>query len=131
MKTKNNKSKQGFTLVEVIVVAVIVAVLAAVAIPIYQTYVEDSKDNSAKNAGGSFASFQGACAANSGYLSATGTITGPDQVTCTNPDGRTTAIEVPEKVSLTGVGTATITSTHTDRTATYDFNTSAITATAP
>lgn len=42
---KINKKQQGFTLVEVIVVAVIVAVLAAVAIPLYMGYVKDSRTN--------------------------------------------------------------------------------------
>jgi len=40
---------QGYTLVEVIVVAVIVAVLAAVAIPLYIGYVNDAAQNMANN----------------------------------------------------------------------------------
>lgn len=71
MKQINNKAQKGFTLVEVIVVAVIVAILAAVAIPIYQSYVTDSRANSAKNAGGAVASFLGACVAGNGTASGT------------------------------------------------------------
>jgi len=47
--TKLLKNKKGFTLVEVIVVAVIVLILAAVAIPLYQGYVRESRENAANN----------------------------------------------------------------------------------
>jgi prepilin-type N-terminal cleavage/methylation domain-containing protein len=53
MKRKN---EQGFTLVEVIVVAVIVAVLAAVAIPLYNGYIRDSRVNVCQNNAASIAS---------------------------------------------------------------------------
>jgi prepilin-type N-terminal cleavage/methylation domain-containing protein len=53
MKRKN---EQGFTLVEVIVVAVIVAVLAAVAIPLYNGYIRDSRNNVCQNNAASIAS---------------------------------------------------------------------------
>lgn len=52
MKRKN---EQGFTLVEVIVVAVIVAVLAAVAIPLYNGYIADSRTNVCQNTAGTVA----------------------------------------------------------------------------
>ncbi|MBD3420957.1 MAG: prepilin-type N-terminal cleavage/methylation domain-containing protein [Chitinivibrionales bacterium] len=57
----NNKIKQqnGFTLIEVIVVAVIIAVLSAVAIPLYNGYIRDSRRNTAENVAGSAASFIG------------------------------------------------------------------------
>lgn len=84
--------KQGFTLVEVIVVAVIVAILAAVAIPIYQQYVVDSSNNSAQNTGGSIASFCGACEASKGTLSVAG-----DPITCSN----NTQIRKPSEVTIT------------------------------
>ncbi len=60
-KIKNGK--QGFTLIEVIVVAIIVAVLASVAVPIYLSYVQNSKVNQANNIAGAVASFCGACGA--------------------------------------------------------------------
>jgi prepilin-type N-terminal cleavage/methylation domain-containing protein len=57
MITKIMKKQQGFTLVEVIVVAVIVAVLAAVAIPLYMSYVSDSATNTANNQAAAAATF--------------------------------------------------------------------------
>jgi len=71
--------KLGFTLVEVIVVAVIVAILAASAIPIYRQYVIDASNHSAQNAGGSIASFCGACLSSKGTLDING-----DPITCSN-----------------------------------------------
>lgn len=55
------KSRKGFTLVEVIVVAVIVAALAAVAIPLYQNYVTSARQNTVNNAAADLASFVGVC----------------------------------------------------------------------
>ena len=51
------KNQKGFTLIEVIVVAVIVAILAAVAIPIYNAYVNSSRQNVVNNTAGSLATF--------------------------------------------------------------------------
>lgn len=53
---KTLKNQKGFTLVEVIVVAVIVLILAAVAIPLYNGYIKDSRQNVANNTAGSVAS---------------------------------------------------------------------------
>lgn len=53
------RSKKGFTLIEVIVVAVIIAVLSAVAIPLYNGYIRDSRERTAENVAGSAASFIG------------------------------------------------------------------------
>ena len=70
---KMKKLQEGFTLVEVIVVAIIVAALAAVAIPVYNSYVTSSKVNMASNASGAIASFMGACVNQSGTASVTPT----------------------------------------------------------
>lgn len=68
---KNKKGQQGFTLVEVIVVAIIVAALAAVAVPMYTSYVTSSRQNAAANAAGSVASYMGACINQGGVVAAT------------------------------------------------------------
>ena len=83
------KGQQGFTLVEVIVVAIIVAALAAVAIPLYNGYVTSSRNNAAANAAGSVASFMGTCvnqggtAAAAPVFAAGAAIAGPQTITCT------------------------------------------------
>ena len=51
------KNNTAFTLIEVIVVAVIVAILAAVAIPIYNGYVKNTRQNIVDNTAGSAATF--------------------------------------------------------------------------
>ena len=93
MVRKNNK---GFTLVEVIVVAVIVAILAAVAIPLYLNYVDSSRTNSAANAGGSVASFLGACRSSAGTSATVGKV-----ITCTNAATGNTTMQIPADVSIT------------------------------
>jgi prepilin-type N-terminal cleavage/methylation domain-containing protein len=58
-ETKNMEKylekNDGFTLVEVVVVAVIVLVLAAVAIPLYTGYINDSRKAAAANFAGEIA----------------------------------------------------------------------------
>jgi len=44
-----NKSKSGFTLVEIIVVLVILAILAAIAIPSYLGFVDKTKEAECKH----------------------------------------------------------------------------------
>ncbi len=46
---KSQNFRQGFVLVEVIVVAVIVGILATVAIPVYSSYVKNQRIDTAKN----------------------------------------------------------------------------------
>jgi prepilin-type N-terminal cleavage/methylation domain-containing protein len=69
MLRRHKKNEQGFTLVEVIVVAVIVAILAAVAIPLYIGYINDSTNNMCNNEAASFAAAL-ASGKNSGYKAA-------------------------------------------------------------
>ena len=69
---RNLKRSSGFTLVEVIVVAVIVAVLATVAIPLYSSYVENAKLNTAENCAGTLANFISAGIALGGFATETG-----------------------------------------------------------
>ena len=48
MKTRLN-NRNGFTLVEAVVTAVIIAILAIVAIPLYQGYVQDTRQSTVDN----------------------------------------------------------------------------------
>jgi prepilin-type N-terminal cleavage/methylation domain-containing protein len=93
------KRKKGFTLVEVIVVAVIVAVLAAIAIPLYLSYVENSRSNAAENTASSATSFCAACINSAGAVTATATT-----ITCSS---NTTRYDIPAKITLTVTGTTT------------------------
>jgi prepilin-type N-terminal cleavage/methylation domain-containing protein len=47
---KNLRKREGFTLVEVLVVVVILAILAAIAVPIYLRYVEGARSAEAQEA---------------------------------------------------------------------------------
>jgi type IV pilus assembly protein PilA len=111
-----NRKQQGFTLVEVIVVAVIVAILAGVSVPLYLGYINNSRTNQATNAAGSAASFVNACrngghdvlvgaaALADGDLAAGATLTCDDGV-AENPEDDAT-ITVPADVILTVAGNA-------------------------
>jgi len=124
---KPNKFQQGFTLVEVIVVAIIVAALAAVAIPLYLNYVNSSRVNAASNASGSIASFCGACKNAAGTTSlVASTPTTPGQVTCSTNNS---TIQIPTDivVTITAGPPGVVTARHresdsTDVTNTKTFN---------
>ena len=117
MFRKSLKSREGFTLVEVIVVAVIVSVLAAVAIPLYLNYVTTSRNQVAQNSAGAIASFCSSCQNGGGTV---GGITTTDQsgfsITCTGGSGDGTLMAVPPTLNarvsaLTSSSTITVTNT--------------------
>lgn len=117
------KNQKGFTLVEVIVVAVIVAVLAAVAIPLYNGYIKDSRQNVCNNTAGTVAS---ACAATKQQNVANVPVGGPyaagASITFNGESGTPNNIMVPPDYTVTiGASNATCTSTK-DASVTATFN---------
>lgn len=124
------RKEQGFTLVEVIVVAVIVAVLAAVAIPLYMGYIKDSRINVANNTAGTVASACGATkqqnAANVPNVAATtATISFPGEHGTPNnikvPDGFTVTITGGQSANATGTVTCNSTKDATCFSKTFNF----------
>jgi prepilin-type N-terminal cleavage/methylation domain-containing protein len=122
---KIKKGQQGFTLVEVIVVAIIVAALAAVAVPMYTSYVTSSRTNAAANAAGSVASFMGVCLNQAGKvgdaaIAHAGTkAAGPKTITCTTPSGTDTdpIMQLPVGIKIDidqPASTGTVTAQHID-----------------
>jgi len=116
------EDRKGFTLVEVIVVAVIVAVLAAVAIPLYVSYVNDSRVNQCDNVAGSVAHFCGACV-NEGGTVADGAYAPGASITCSV---NTSIILVPAEITVTVANGApgVVSASHADGGAsqnTYNF----------
>ncbi len=63
-----NSNRNGFTLIEVVVVSLIVAILAAVAIPLYNGYVQDTRQGVVDNLA------QTAAAAANAYWRKTGAV---------------------------------------------------------
>ena len=100
MKRKN---EQGFTLVEVIVVAVIVAVLAAVAIPLYNGYIRDSRTNVCQNNAATIASsFTAKLAQNANFsVPASGTSL---TINAETPGAEPTTITLPTGYSFAASG---------------------------
>ncbi len=123
MCCKSLKSSEGFTLVEVIVVAVIVAILASVAIPLYLNYVTTSRNQVALNTAGSVATFCAACQNGGGTVGGiTTTAQNSFTITCTGGSGDQTRMAVPAALNasvsaLTSPSTVTVTSTTTGSTA--------------
>ncbi|HKP98561.1 MAG TPA: prepilin-type N-terminal cleavage/methylation domain-containing protein [Fibrobacteria bacterium] len=114
---KNFEGQEGFTLVEVIVVAIIVAALAAVAVPMYTSYVTSSRQNAAANAAGSVASYMGACINQGGKVTVpTGVIptTGLAASLLCSAGGATMQLPIGIDINISSlIGTGTVTATHT------------------
>ncbi len=97
---RTQKRNQGFTLVEVIVVAVIVAVLALVGIQLYTGYVQDARQNTAENLAASAAGYL-ATERNRESTITTGTVAGPGNIGVTPTGGNTaTTFTVPANATL-------------------------------
>jgi prepilin-type N-terminal cleavage/methylation domain-containing protein len=95
------RTKRGFTLVEVIVVAVIVAALAAVSVPLYLNYVTSSRGNAAANTAGSVASFIGSCLNQAGTVGGITAVLAPGgTVTCTVAAAQVSSIAVPAQINV-------------------------------
>ncbi len=123
MNYKSLKSSEGFTLVEVIVVAVIVAILASVAIPLYLNYVTTSRNQVAQNTAGGIATFCAACQNGGGTVGGISTTAQNNfTITCTGGSGDQTKMGVPASMNasvtgLTSPSTVTVTNTTTGSTA--------------
>lgn len=122
IRNNRKKNQQGFTLVEVIVVAVIVAAMAAVAVPMYLAYVDNARTNSASNAAGAVASFLGSCRNSGGNPDDLNALSdaaiGPIKVTCVLnpvPANGQPEINIPDRITVTraAAGTA-VTAVHAD-----------------
>jgi prepilin-type N-terminal cleavage/methylation domain-containing protein len=105
------KGQEGFTLVEVIVVAVIVAILAGVSIPLYLGYINGTRENAAANAAGSAASFMAACI-NQGGTPTLPAMPGDGVKAITCDITPTATLIVPDGITLTVVGGNTIKGQH-------------------
>ena len=125
--TKLFKNNKGFTLVEVIVVAVIVLILAAVAIPLYNGYIQDSRQSTVENAAVAIASAFGAAIQTDGQIdgkaanAAGGDASGGSFVQITTEAGNTSRIMVPNKMTATWTSSL-ITVTDGKVTGTATFN---------
>ncbi len=98
MQTQNHP-QDGFTLVEVIVVAVIVAILSAVAVPIYLSYKTNSIENQANNIATSIGTFCHACGIGSGRcrIDEPATMESSGQMSC---DANSTTITIPQQFRI-------------------------------
>ncbi len=95
----NISKKQGFTLIELIVVMVIVAVLAAAAVPLYNQYVDKSQSNTADNIASSLNQAGGACMADEGTFT-------PSTGICTGNNSGGGNVTIPTGFTAAGVGTS-------------------------
>jgi len=115
---QKSRNRQGFTLVEVIVVAVIVAILSAVAVPLYLGYINSAKVSTASNNASSCATYL-TSARNSGATAVTGfaaAITAGSILTYTPDNGTAVTYQVPDSTSMATTGSisagGTVTATY-------------------
>lgn len=66
MKTQIQKTQQGFTLIELMIVVAIIGILAAVAIPAYQTYIVKSRFSEVLSASNPYQTAIGVCIQSNG-----------------------------------------------------------------
>ncbi|MBN1982874.1 MAG: prepilin-type N-terminal cleavage/methylation domain-containing protein [Chitinivibrionales bacterium] len=113
------KSKKGFTLVEVIVVAVIVGVLAIGAILLYQGYVAQSQTNAANNLAASAASYlqsiSNAISRDTAVAKGTVGLNAGQTWSSNLPNGQAVTFTCPQGATITG-GNPNITATISGRT---------------
>ena len=104
--------KKGFTLIEVLIVAVIVAILVTVAIPSYQNYIVNSRNNVARNVAGTIVN-SAAAVASQGYTVAILAGQTGGKITFANGD----IVQIPADIKVI-IDTASITCTNTEQGAT-------------
>ena len=116
----NNKSKKGFTLVEIMIVVVIIGLLAAMAIPAFQKVRSTSQDKAVTN------NLRQLAAAAQQYMLETGSTNAAyASVVGTGPNFYLTTIEQVADETYTGItintASASISATVNGRTITYTF----------
>ncbi len=98
-------SRNGFTLVEIIVVSVLVVTLAAAAVPLYIGYVNRSRSDASANTSATLASFCGACLQSGGMVTPTGTIAAGAQLNCSSGSSNVrTPSDMEITITLSGPG---------------------------
>jgi type IV pilus assembly protein PilA len=115
---KSSRNRQGFTLVEVIVVAVIVAILSAVAVPLYLGYINSAKVSTANANAGACATYL-TSARNSGATAITGyaaSMASGAVLSYTPEGGEAVTFTIPDSTTIASTGTiaagGTVTATY-------------------
>ena len=105
MKTQIQKTQQGFTLIELMIVVAIIGILAAIAIPAYQDYVTKSKFQDIVSAAAAVETAVSLCLQeNAGVLASCDSDTEVGLTSITNSKYASTALAI---TTLTAAVTAT------------------------